>query len=238
MLLTFVFYYVKVIGFFILAKNLTEGVMMKKIFILAGILVFGWSLSVWALDSADTSKDEKWSFPYTKEFSFFSGYAHGNLQEKGSYKIIPGIFRLGYNLDSLGIGFCDILQPVARKFNIKLKGFTEFLFEPYVNTVVSPDSNIEAGGDIAIKYSYPITKKIYLYALSGGGIGYTSQHTREQSTQWGFTPQIGTGFSYFFKKDTALSFEYRYRHFSNADIEEPNDGINVNMFLAGISYFY
>ena len=211
---------------------------MRKVFLVSSMFVFCLSLYSFAADVQDKKADEKWSFPYTKEIGVISGYAQGKLEEKGSYKIVPGIIRLGFNLDSIGFGFCDILHPVARSLNIKLKGFTEFLLEPYVNAVVSPDSNVEAGAVILLKYSYPLTQKIYLYALGGGGVGYISQHTREQSLQWGFTPQIGAGISYFFRKDTALSFEYRKRHFSNANIKQPNDGINVNMFLAGISWFY
>ena len=211
---------------------------MRRIFILSFIFVFCLSLYAFASNLQDDKEDEKWSFPYTKEIGIISGYAHGNLKEKGSYKVTPGIVRLGFNLDSIGLGFCDILYPAARSLDIKLKGFTEFIIEPYLNAVVSPNSNVEAGAAIFIKYSYPLTQKIYPYALAGGGVGYLSQHTREQSMQWGFTPQLGAGLSYFFKKDTSLSFEYRYRHFSNADLKEPNDGINVDMFLAGISWFY
>ncbi len=211
---------------------------MRRMLMLIVMFILFLSLEAFASDVQNKEEDEKWSFPYTREIGVISGYGHGNLKEKGSYKIIPGIIRLGFNLDSIGFGFCDILHPVARSLNIKLKGFTEFLLEPYVNAAVSPDSNVEAGAAIFIKFSYPLTQKIYPYALSGGGVGYLSQHTREQSMQWGFTPQIGAGISYFFRKDTSLSFEYRYRHFSNADLKQPNDGINVDMFLAGISWFY
>ncbi len=211
---------------------------MRRMLMLIVMCILFLSLEAFASDVQNKEEDEKWSFPYTREIGVISGYGHGNLKEKGSYKIIPGIIRLGFNLDSIGFGFCDILHPVARSLNIKLKGFTEFLLEPYVNAAVSPDSNVEAGAAIFIKFSYPLTQKIYPYALSGGGVGYLSQHTREQSMQWGFTPQIGAGISYFFRKDTSLSFEYRYRHFSNADLKQPNDGINVDMFLAGISWFY
>ena len=211
---------------------------MRRIYMLSFMFVFYLSICAFASDLQNKKEDEKWSFPHTKEISIISGYAHGNLKEKGSYKIIPGIIRLGFNLDSIDLGFCDILRPVARKLDINLKGFTEFLLESYVNAVVSPSSNVEVGCTILLKYSYPLTQRIYPYALGGGGVAYISQHTREQSTQWGFTPQIGAGISYFFSKDTALNFEYRYRHFSNADLKEPNDGINVDMFLAGISWFY
>ncbi|MCX5714403.1 MAG: acyloxyacyl hydrolase, partial [Candidatus Omnitrophica bacterium] len=192
---------------------------MRKIFVLSCALVFLLSSYAYASDLENKKEDEKWSFPYTKEIGVISGYAQGKLEEKGLYKIIPGILRLGFNLDSIGLGFCDILHPAARKLNIKLKGFTEFLLETYANGVVSPDDNVEAGAAIFLKYSYPLTQKIYPYALGGGGVGYISQHTREQAIQWGFTPQIGAGISYFFRKDTSLSLEYRKRHFSNADIK-------------------
>jgi len=211
---------------------------MKRMLVLIFMFISCFSICAVASDLQENKEDEKWSFPYTKEIGIISGYAHGNLEEKGSYKIIPAILRLGFNLDSIGLGFSDLLRPIARKIDMEPKGFTEFMLELYANTVVSPDSNAEAGCAIFLKYSYPLTQKIYAYALGGGGVGYISQHTREQSTQWGFTPQIGTGLTYFFREDTALNLEYRYRHFSNADIEKPNDGINVNMFLIGISLFY
>ncbi len=211
---------------------------MKKLCMLSCMFFFCLSLRAFASDVQDKKEDEKWSFPYTKEFGIVSGYAHGSLKEKGSYKIIPVLVRFGFNLDSIGLGFCDFLRPVASKMNMKPRGFTEIILEPYVNTVVSPDSNIEAGCTILLKYSYPLTQKIYPYVLGGGGGIFLSQHTREESTQWGYAPQIGTGFSYFFKKDTALNVEYRYRHSSNADYKAPNEGINVNMFLVGVSWFY
>lgn len=211
---------------------------MKKVCITCCLFVLSLSVCAFAMDIQNEKKNEKWSFPYTKETGIITGYAHGNLRDKGSYKIIPGIMRLGFNMDSVGLGFCDILHPIARKLGIRLKGFTEFLLEGYVNTVASPDRNVEAGAAIFLKYSYPLTRKIYPYAFGGGGVGYMSQHTREQSLQYGFTPQVGAGVSYFFRKDAALSFEYRYRHFSNADLKEPNDGININMFLAGISWYH
>jgi opacity protein-like surface antigen len=130
------------------------------------------------------------------------------------------------------------LSPIFKKLHINPKGFTEFVLEPFVNTVISPNYNIEAGCNILLKYSYPLTDKISPYAIGGGGGAYITQHTREEATQWGFTPQIGAGVLYFFKKDTALNVEYRRRHFSNANIKEPNIGINVDMFLVGVSFFY
>lgn len=211
---------------------------MRRFFLLIFIFVFCLSASVFALDSQNKDEEQKWSFPYVHETGILTGFARTTLDDKGKYDIIPTIARLGYNLDAIGFGFCDLLGPIFDKLDIKPKGFTEFILEPFVNTVISPNYNIEAGGTILLKYSYPLTEKIYPYAIGGGGGAYITQHTREEATQWGFTPQIGAGVSYFFKKDTALNVEYRRRHFSNANIKEPNDGINVDMFLVGVSFFY
>ena len=211
---------------------------MRKIFILSCIFIFSLSSYAFCADSKDNLNEEKWSFPFSKEVGVISGYAHGNLEVKGSYKVIPFIVRLGFNLDTIGFGFSDLILPLATKLGMNPKGFTEFIVEPYINTVVSPRTNIEAGCGILLKYSYPLTTKLYPYALGGLGMAYLSQHTRTQSTHWGFTPQLGLGLMYFFKKDIALDFEYRYRHFSNAGIKKPNNGINVNMFLIGLSKFF
>jgi opacity protein-like surface antigen len=211
---------------------------MKKIFIHGCLFIFCMSVCVFAAESENKKETAKDTLPYIKEVGFISGYAHGNLQEKGSYKIIPAILRLGYSLDSVGLGFCDLIRPLADKFKMKPKGFTGIVNEFNLNGVFAPDSNLEAGWTILIKYSYPVTEKFHPYCIGGGGLAYISQHTREQSMQWGFTPQFGTGFSYFFKKNMALNMEYRRRHFSNANIKRPNGGINVNMFLIGVSWFY
>jgi len=211
---------------------------MKKIFIYSCLFIFCMSICVFAADTENKKETTKDTFPYIREIGFMSGYAHSNLQEKGSYKIIPAILRLGYSLDSVGLGFCDLIRPITDKLKMKPKGYTSLVNEFNLNGVFAPNSNIEAGWSLLIKYSYPVTEKFHPYGIGGVGLAYITQHTREQSLQFGFTPQFGAGFSYFFKKNLALNVEYRRRHFSNANIKRPNGGINVNMFLIGISWFY
>jgi len=212
---------------------------MKKILFFSCIFALFISLTAFASEAPKTSETSKnQDLPYTKEIGIITGYAHGSLEAKGSYKIIPVILRLGYSMDSMGLGFCDLIKPLADKLNMKPKGYTGLINEFHLNGVFAPDSNLEAGWTLLIKYSYPVTEKFHPYLIGGGGIGYITQHTHEQSLQWGFTPQFGTGFSYFFKKNLAVNLEYRRRHFSNANIKRPNGGINVNMFLLGISWFY
>ena len=212
---------------------------MKKISILGLILACFIALPALADEVQKTAQNSKKDdLPYIKEIGFMTGYAHGLLDEKGSYKVIPAILRLGYSMDSWGLGFCDLIRPLANKLKMNPKGYTGLINELHLNTVFTPDSNLEVGWTLLIKYSYPVTEKFHPYIIGGGGVQYISQHTREQSTQWGFTPQFGTGFSYFFKKNLALNLEYRRKHFSNASIRQPNKGINMNTFLVGLSWFY
>ena len=204
---------------------------MRRLFTLSLVFIFSLSLYAYGADAQDkkqdTKEEEGLSSSYAGEIGILTGYAHGNLKRKGSYKVIPGIARVGFNLN-----------PLIEKLNVQPKGFTELLLEPFVNTVTTPHTNVETGCGILLKYSYPVTQKIHPYVLGGVGMAFLSQHSVFQSTHWGFTPQAGGGISYFFMKNTALNLEYRFRHFSNAGIRQPNDGINLNMFLVGISCFY
>jgi len=175
------------------------------------------------------SVEEKKRSCYLKEFGIFTGTVEGTLKEKEDYHIVPLIARFGFDLNSF-----------LNKLNIRLNEKQLFLFdlEPFFNTVTDPDLNIEIGSNFLFKYGYFINKKVCPYVEGGAGIIYITQHTREQSTQFNFVPQFGGGVSYFIKDKTAVSFEYRYRHLSNSAIEQPNKGINVNMFLVGLSWFY
>ncbi len=196
------------------------------------------SYNSYAQEAYESEKDT----PYYKSFSYFTGFAKGELSGKNDYKIVPSIFRFAFDVDKLGIGAADIVEYVADKFfnnpDLDAKGETEFLAELFLNTIISPDNNIEAGFDILMKYSYPVTEKVNPYLFVGGGVLYMSQQTNEQSTYYNFIPQMGAGISYDLKENLSLDVEYRYRHLSNANRRLPNDGINVNMFLVGTTWKY
>jgi len=195
-------------------------------------------LTIYAADQQKGATEGQYCSPFVKEFGMMTGYASSKLESKDDYKVIPVMIRLGYNLNTIGLGFTDLLKPAFDKVHIVPKGYTELVLEPFLNTVMSPDSNIEAGATLLLKYAYPLTDKLYPYGIAGGGVIFLTQHTREQSTQYNFTPQVGAGISYFIKKDHSINLECRYRHLSNADLKEPNRGINVTMFLIGTSWYY
>jgi len=158
-----------------------------------------------------------------KEVGFFTGFGSASLKEKKNYKIIPLGARLGFDMNPL--------------FNNKVKGLLEFVVEPFLTPVISPDKNVEFGTHFMIKYGYKFGN-FMPYIEGGTGFMYTTQHTREQSTQWNFTSQAGLGFYYFLREDLALNIGYRYRHFSNLSIKHPNSGVDIHNGIVGISWFF
>lgn len=186
--------------------------MLKKMFVFFVLFFFLAAPGALALESID----------------IFSGYLEADLNRKDDYQAIP-----------LLVGFNFSAEPFLDKIGLKdLAWRTHFIVEPFVNTVIGPDKNIEAGFNLLAKFTFPITEKIHPYIKGGVGALYMSQHTYEQSTQYNFLPQGGGGIQYRLSEKTALNFEYRYRHLSNASTRSPNSGIDADMFLGGISFFF
>ena len=179
---------------------------MRKRWVISGLCILIFTLFF----TAEARASEKKSF--IKEIGLLTGYASGDLQKKDDYEMVLTILRIGFDL-----------KPFFNKFNINPKGLVEFVLEPFVNTVISPDSNAEVGCNFLFKYGFPLTERLYPYIEGGLGVVFMTQHTLEQSTQYNFLPQGGAGIIYFIKKDKlAINAGYRYRHLSNASFTSPN----------------
>lgn len=157
---------------------------------------------------------------------FLTGFGAGKLREKGNYHI--NTLRVAFDFD---------LKNLTRKINFSPAQLLQFQIEPFISFVSSPDSNIETGSSFLFKAGIlPQTSKFQPYIKGGAGIIYITQHTREQSTQFNFTEQLGLGMHYFFRKNIAFTLESFYRHLSNASVKRPNKGINNCFILGGIAY--
>jgi hypothetical protein len=75
------------------------------------------------------------------------------------------------------------------------------------------------------------------FVEAGAGLSYTDISRPDLSTNFEFNVQVGTGIGYFFSNNTALTFQARFLHVSNAGIEDPNYGVNTAVFLVGLSWF-
>jgi hypothetical protein len=164
-----------------------------------------------------------------KGIEVLTGFGKANLQDKEHH----------YQVYPLFVGFNFNLKPLVKKTGVNYPGLMEFILEPFVSYVAEPNSNAELGTNLLFKIGIlPETSKFQPYLKGGIGVVYMTQHTREQGTQFNFNEYAGAGAHYFFKKNIALTAEYRYRHISNADIDKPNSGIDTHMGLIGLSYLF
>jgi len=156
-----------------------------------------------------------------KGVEFLTGFGWSDLKSGNDYEIVPFIFDFDFDLKPL-IGF-------------KPKGLLQFQIEPFLSFISRPDPNIEVGSAFLIKFGIlPEDWKLQPYVKGGVGMIYTSQHTREQATQFNFVEIVGAGLHYFFNKKTAFTLEGRFRHLSNAGIDSPNNGIDTYIINLGI----
>lgn len=162
-----------------------------------------------------------------KEVGFYSGWGTGDVGDDGAPRDYDNIYiagRFGFNL--------------KKCLNWKIPGMFLFMVEPFVNPVIDPSSNYEAGCSFGLKYAFPLGSKFYPYIEGGTGGIYISEKTRKQGSHANFVDHGGAGFYYFVRDDLALNAGYRYRHISNLGIKKPNGGIGTNSVIAGVSLFY
>ena len=168
-------------------------------------------------------KPHKW----LREMGVLTGYGTASLDRDADYEIIPILPQFGFDIN-----------PLAKKLHIDPRGMVECVVEPLMNVVINPDTNAEVGCSFLLKYSDHITSRIAPYIEGGFGIIYTTQHTYEQGTQYNFLSQVGVGLQFFLNEKFALTGGYRFRHMSNAGLDDDNRGINHHFALFGVSYFF
>jgi len=172
-----------------------------------------------------------------REFGIFTGFFKGALKGKEDYELIPVGAKFGFDLKRLfnlmNIFYMDNDEKVSEEG----KSLLELVIEPYIGGVTSPDSNVETGSGLLLKFGYKFNK-IMPFIVAGTGFQYSSQQVNEEATQWNFQVQGGVGVNCFFNENKALNIEYRARHFSNAGLKSPNNGVDIEGFLLGISYFF
>ena len=190
-----------------------------------GVLILFTVSPVWAgtESTLPAEKPHKW----LREVGLLTGYGTASLDRDADYEVIPVLTQFGFDIN-----------PLAKKLHINPRGTIEGVVEPLMNVVINPVTNAEVGCSFLLKYSDHITSRIAPYIEGGFGIIYTTQHTYEQGTQYNFLSQVGVGLQFFLNRNFALTGGYRFRHMSNAGLDDDNRGINHHFALLGVSYFF
>jgi hypothetical protein len=152
-----------------------------------------------------------------------TGLGLSRIKEKGNYNLIP-IF-LDFNFD---------LKKVCKDIGISTPGIFDFVLEPELAYVYTPDRNAEIASNFLLKFGFlPATWRWQPYCKAGLGLIFLTQHIYGQSTQFNFNEYGGLGFHYFLNPEKALTLECRFRHLSNAGMKSPNTGINTVFVIIG-----
>lgn len=166
----------------------------------------------------------KRSFLHLDEAGGFFGYSlSGGLIPEGKYR--PFLF-----LSYLSI-------KVGKKPSYQTKSSFYLYLEPQINPVLFRGilGTLEGGLGLGFKYRVNLTKSFKLYAAVTTGPHYTSVDSEAQAKGYIFSDNFFGGLEINLSPKTSIHLQYRFRHISNAGIEEPNRGINNHLLLLGFS---
>jgi opacity protein-like surface antigen len=185
-------------------------------------------------EASASSADEKTSahFGYGKqEWSIAGGYAFGvgiggsndgNLKEIRYATVIP----------RWGVGLTDHLAEASW-----YQGNLDFLVEAPAIFEYHPQHGFAGGGTLLLRYNFLKLEQVVPFIEGGAGLVGTDLDLKGQSDGFNFSLQGGLGFHFFVQSRLAVTAEARYHHISNANLRNPNSGINDCLFLLGASFF-
>jgi hypothetical protein len=173
----------------------------------------------------ETTGGKQPSRPLITELGTIIGYGNGTITE-GDYTTLLLIAHIGMDINRY--------IPALRDN----RGTLSFFFEPQFNPVLTPSSQYEFGVGIGFQYSYPLSEFISPYILAVTGPQYISVHSTHQADGLNFASAIGAGLYFSLTQNMSLNLGYRYRHVSNANLKQPNGGINSQIGLMGLAFFF
>jgi lipid A 3-O-deacylase len=173
----------------------------------------------------EPQKEGRTGNSFFTEMGFIAGFGNGSIPE-GSYQPIFLIGHFGVDLKRYFSGLKNH------------SGTLSVFLEPQVNPVVNPRTDIELGIGVGLQYMHPVVGNLSAYALGSVGPHYISVVTTKQASGFIFADTVGAGFYYYLTKDSAINVGYRFRHMSNANLADPNGGIDTNSGVLGYSVFF
>lgn len=152
----------------------------------------------------------------------FYGSNNGNLKEIRYAALVP---HWGVGLtDPFGVGSW-------------YQGNLDLLVEGAALFEYHPEHGFAGGGTLMFRYNLLQYERVVPFAEIGAGLVGTDLDLKEQSDGFNFSVQGGLGCYYFVWPRLAVTAEWRFHHISNADLRNPNSGINSSLFLVGTSFF-
>lgn len=159
------------------------------------------------------------------EAGFIGGYGHASLD--------ASVYRTLMMMGHLAKDITHYIPVLESHW-----GRLSFFLEPQFNYILKPAGEVEFGLGIGFQYAYPVTETISPYILVVSGPQVISIDSITQANGLNFSSAFGVGVYFTLAKNTALNLGYRHRHVSNADLQKPNEGIDSEIGVLGLSYFF
>ena len=159
--------------------------------------------------------------------AFLTGWSKGQLVYQDEYELNPVIVRFSFDLNA-----------VLARYDWRWPGEWRFNVEPYFAQSWSPDQEQEFGCGLFLRWLCPLDGRVSLFIEGGAGPMYMTLDSAEQSTHFNFIDQAGVGLIVKVSEACDAELGCRFRHVSNAGIDNPNSGIESTGVLFGVSYRY
>jgi len=200
-----------------------ESTLRRSVVVVAALTVLAGAAVARAADDKPAPALQKDRF-FT-EIGFATGFGYGTVTE-GDYLPVPFIVHLG----------TDVRRwfPSLRDH----RGTLSLFFEPQFNLVFGHEFEIEGGVGICLKYKYPVHDAVSVYGLVAAGPHFITAHTVDQANGFNFTETLGVGVNLSIMPGAALDLGFRVRHLSNANIRDPNCGIDTYFGTIGFMIAY
>ncbi|NOQ16340.1 MAG: outer membrane beta-barrel protein [Methyloprofundus sp.] len=173
------------------------------------------------------------NFGYGKQYVFLqSGYGagfafsfvgSGDGSEVSYLATFPGF----------AVGISDVLATDSW-----YRGNFDLLLQAEVIGNFQPVGGYSLGGAFLFRYNFLASKRFVPYVELGLGFGYLNFNLQDQADGFVFSPQGSLGAHYFITDNFAINGAWKVHHMSNSGLEQPNNSINANVFLLGVSYFF
>lgn len=116
------------------------------------------------------------------------------------------------------------------------RGYHSLLLEAPLYMVITPDVAPMFGLNFLANYTFTAAERHRPYIFAGGGPVYNTADIPGMGSDLNGNYQFGLGWKYRLNGDRDLLFEYRFHHISNAGTKDPNDPLNSNKFMIGITF--
>ena len=113
-----------------------------------------------------------------------------------------------------------------------------FVVEGVFSIAEAEETGWELGATPMLKLSLPIFSRVLLFVEGGAGVILENINSPAIAHTFNFTPQIGGGVDIALSPRLGLTMAYRYRHSFNAGLYDENPAFNINLFQAGLTYYY